>query len=188
MALKETCDRAVCSSLFVVATLVAFCAFSRQPVNPCCSRLSGVERWCAIASLWSVDDGGTQALMNTFYTTLNTNTIIKAEALRQAQIALITQDFSAIGGKRGLQLIAPGGLPASVTTNLNHLGFRDRETQPTRTELSLGTSPMLEPRKPPPLYRGASHGRPDPIEWTGIVSLCKRVAPTRVPLVFLSVV
>ncbi|MEQ9001473.1 MAG: hypothetical protein RID53_33855 [Coleofasciculus sp. B1-GNL1-01] len=34
MALKETCDRAVCSSLFVVATLVVVCA------------LNGVERWC----------------------------------------------------------------------------------------------------------------------------------------------
>ncbi|MEQ8541162.1 MAG: hypothetical protein RIB93_27355 [Coleofasciculus sp. D1-CHI-01] len=34
MALKETCDRAVCNSLFVVATLVALHA------------LNGVERWC----------------------------------------------------------------------------------------------------------------------------------------------
>ncbi|MEQ8756942.1 MAG: hypothetical protein RID09_25935 [Coleofasciculus sp. G1-WW12-02] len=37
MALEETCDRAVCSSLFVVATLVAVCALSQQPVNPYCS-------------------------------------------------------------------------------------------------------------------------------------------------------
>ncbi|MEM9451010.1 MAG: CHAT domain-containing protein [Cyanobacteria bacterium P01_E01_bin.6] len=44
----------------------------------------------AIASLWSVDDGGTQALMTTFYRTLQRQDVPpKAEALRQSQIALI---------------------------------------------------------------------------------------------------
>jgi CHAT domain-containing protein len=43
-----------------------------------------------IASLWSVDDGGTQALMSAFYSLLSTGTLTKAEALRQTQIALIT--------------------------------------------------------------------------------------------------
>jgi len=43
----------------------------------------------AIASLWKVDDLGTQVLMNTFYQQLNDN-LTKTEALRQAQIALIT--------------------------------------------------------------------------------------------------
>ncbi len=46
----------------------------------------------AIASLWAVDDGGTQALMNAFYTNLSSGKFTKAEALRQAQIALITGD------------------------------------------------------------------------------------------------
>jgi CHAT domain-containing protein len=50
----------------------------------------------AIASLWSVDDGGTQVLMNAFYAALEQN-MTKAEALRQAQIALITNDFTALG-------------------------------------------------------------------------------------------
>ncbi|OUL17900.1 CHAT domain-containing protein [Nostoc sp. 106C] len=45
-----------------------------------------------IASLWSVDDGGTQALMSAFYTLLSSGKLTKAEALRQAQIALITAD------------------------------------------------------------------------------------------------
>jgi CHAT domain-containing protein len=42
----------------------------------------------ALASLWSVDDEGTLALMTEFYQRLK-NTPIKAEALRQAQIAML---------------------------------------------------------------------------------------------------
>lgn len=38
----------------------------------------------AIASLWSVDDGGTQALMSAFYGILSTEKFTKTEALRQA--------------------------------------------------------------------------------------------------------
>ncbi|NEQ16873.1 MAG: CHAT domain-containing protein, partial [Moorea sp. SIO3E2] len=45
----------------------------------------------AIASLWTVDDQGTQALMNKFYEVLKQGNVTKAEALRQAQIALITK-------------------------------------------------------------------------------------------------
>ncbi|MGB7441228.1 MAG: CHAT domain-containing protein, partial [Coleofasciculaceae cyanobacterium] len=48
----------------------------------------------AIASLWQVDDGATQMLMNAFYNVLQTDNITKAEALRQAQIALINDDYS----------------------------------------------------------------------------------------------
>ncbi len=54
-----------------------------------------------IASLWKVSDDGTQVLMNGFYNALKQGKITKAEALRQAQIALITDDYSAVGGKRG---------------------------------------------------------------------------------------
>lgn len=56
----------------------------------------------AIASLWSVSDGGTQALMDAFYAGLHTGKISKAEALRQAQIALITGNYKALGEQRGL--------------------------------------------------------------------------------------
>ncbi|WP_392531735.1 CHAT domain-containing protein [Nostoc sp. C117] len=43
----------------------------------------------AIASLWSVDDGGTQALMSVFYNILSSQKLTKTEALQQAQISLI---------------------------------------------------------------------------------------------------
>jgi CHAT domain-containing protein/Flp pilus assembly protein TadD len=46
----------------------------------------------AIATLWAVDDGGTQALMDAFYKILAKGNITKTEALRQAQMALITGD------------------------------------------------------------------------------------------------
>ncbi|MCJ8283802.1 MAG: tetratricopeptide repeat protein [Rivularia sp. ALOHA_DT_140] len=42
-----------------------------------------------IASLWQVEDGGTQILMNEFYNNLKEGKITKAEALRQAQMTLI---------------------------------------------------------------------------------------------------
>ena len=40
-----------------------------------------------------MDDGGTQALMNAFYAILSTDKLTKTEALRQAQISLITGDW-----------------------------------------------------------------------------------------------
>ena len=43
----------------------------------------------AMASLWAVDDGGTQVLMGEFYDALLRGRLGKAEALRQAQLALI---------------------------------------------------------------------------------------------------
>ncbi|WP_445370153.1 CHAT domain-containing protein [Methylomonas sp. HW2-6] len=43
-----------------------------------------------LASLWSVDDGGTQALMNAFYRALQQPGNTKGDALRQAQLSMIT--------------------------------------------------------------------------------------------------
>jgi len=80
----------------------------------------------AIASLWKVNDSGTQALMNTFYATLTNNAFTKAEALRQAQIALITGNYKTVAGSsRGSNLVAieqriRQGLPSDVANNLSH--------------------------------------------------------------------
>jgi len=43
----------------------------------------------AIASLWAVDDAGTQALMAEFYKELRKGDLTIAEALRNAQVSLI---------------------------------------------------------------------------------------------------
>ena len=52
----------------------------------------------AIASLWRVDDGGTQVLMNAFYEALGEGHS-KVEALRLAQVALIKGDLSIAAGE-----------------------------------------------------------------------------------------
>ena len=82
----------------------------------------------AIASLWTVDDGGTQALMDSFYAALESKQVgqdsqpTKAEALRQAQIALITGDYKALGQQRGLgvQQRIQRSLSPKVATRLSH--------------------------------------------------------------------
>jgi len=55
----------------------------------------------AIASLWKVSDGGTQKLMDAFYTALKTGKVSNIEALRQAQVAMITGNSEGLGEPRG---------------------------------------------------------------------------------------
>jgi CHAT domain-containing protein len=76
----------------------------------------------AIASLWSVDDGGTQQLMNIFYGGLQTGKISQAEALRQAQIALITGNYTALGEGQEMGVVAQteNSLPSAVKPPLSH--------------------------------------------------------------------
>jgi CHAT domain-containing protein/tetratricopeptide (TPR) repeat protein len=73
----------------------------------------------AISSLWSINDGSTQTLMNIFYGLLQQG-VPKAEALQQAQIALINGDFTAGGKLRSNFVIeiAPG--QTTIPTNLKH--------------------------------------------------------------------
>ncbi|MGB3494131.1 MAG: CHAT domain-containing protein, partial [Elainellaceae cyanobacterium] len=76
----------------------------------------------AIASLWSVNDGGTQVLMNAFYAALN-NGYSKAEALQRAQQALITSDTSVLEGERGVEVEIVDtrtGQPLSQSNDLSH--------------------------------------------------------------------
>ncbi len=70
----------------------------------------------AIASLWSVDDGGTQVLINAFYTKIAQGKITKAEALRQAQIALINGNYKTIGQQRSIN----DNLSPQVRHHLSH--------------------------------------------------------------------
>jgi CHAT domain-containing protein len=59
----------------------------------------------AIASLWTVSDGGTQVLMDAFYLALQ-NGYPKAEALRRSQQALIANDLALVGGEGEVRAIA----------------------------------------------------------------------------------
>jgi CHAT domain-containing protein len=73
-----------------------------------------------IASLWQVSDRSTQILMNTFYTALE-NGSTKAEALRQAQIALITGDESLTSDQeRTLLVEVEEGGRSPQTSQLSH--------------------------------------------------------------------
>ena len=73
----------------------------------------------AISSLWSINDGGTQKLMEVFYGLLQQG-VPKAEALQQAQIALIKGDFTANGKLRSNFIIESIGSTATIETNLKH--------------------------------------------------------------------
>ncbi|MFN6482155.1 MULTISPECIES: CHAT domain-containing protein [unclassified Nostoc] len=64
----------------------------------------------AIASLWSVDDGGTQALMSAFYGIISRQNLTKAEALRQAQVSLITGNWKSLSHNA----------PVATVSNFNH--------------------------------------------------------------------
>jgi len=77
----------------------------------------------AIASLWTVSDGGTQQSMSAFYTAIKTGKVSHAEALRQAQVALITGDYEALGEPRGeFVSVEPRSRakPSSAPTKLTH--------------------------------------------------------------------
>ncbi|MFN6444552.1 MAG: tetratricopeptide repeat protein [Nostoc sp. DedSLP05] len=73
----------------------------------------------AVASLWSVNDGGTQALMDVFYAKLKLGNLTKTEALRQAQIALINTSKNTKGKQRG-NSIEIEALPSNVSDRLSH--------------------------------------------------------------------
>ncbi|MEH2087113.1 CHAT domain-containing protein [Nostoc sp.] len=81
--------------------------------------LAGVKT--SVASLWSVNDAGTAALMTKFYENLKTAPI-KAEALRQAQVAMLKgQIYVKDGQVQGLGVVGNLPLPAdSADESLMH--------------------------------------------------------------------
>ncbi|MBN3960316.1 CHAT domain-containing protein [Nostoc sp. NMS8] len=81
--------------------------------------LAGVKT--SVASLWSVNDAGTAALMTKFYENLKTAPI-KAEALREAQVAMVKgQIFVKDGQVQGLGVVGNLPLPAdSADESLTH--------------------------------------------------------------------
>jgi len=56
----------------------------------------------SIATLWTVDDGGTQILMDNFYRKLSQGQITKAQALQQAQLTLLHGGEAHITDGRGV--------------------------------------------------------------------------------------
>lgn len=85
----------------------------------------------ALASLWYVSDLGTLALMSEFYNTFktddeNTRSILKADALRQAQLAMLRGEVRLEDGKlvsdRG-ELTLPENLAELTGENLAHPYF-----------------------------------------------------------------
>jgi CHAT domain-containing protein len=75
----------------------------------------------ALASLWNVNDQGTLALMSKFYEQLSQPEVtIKAEALRQAQIAMIRRQMRVERGQiKGLDKIGEIALPTELAAQGN---------------------------------------------------------------------
>ncbi|MGD1805355.1 CHAT domain-containing protein [Dapis sp. BLCC M126] len=78
----------------------------------------------ALASIWYVNDEGTLGLMTEFYTHLN-NAKIKAEALRQAQLAMlrgevIIEDGELKGSGTHTAVVLPSALGKFENKNLSH--------------------------------------------------------------------
>lgn len=74
----------------------------------------------ALASLWSVADDGTLALMSEFYRALgNPEVTIKAEALRQAQLSMLRGDLQVKNGHMG-DIELPPELQGLTSIDLTH--------------------------------------------------------------------
>ncbi|BBC26667.1 CHAT domain-containing protein [Pseudanabaena sp. ABRG5-3] len=76
----------------------------------------------AIATLWKVSDGGTERLMDAFYTAVKTGKVSNTEALRQAQVAMITGNYEGLGDARGIVSIEarPRATSSTVPAKISH--------------------------------------------------------------------
>jgi CHAT domain-containing protein/tetratricopeptide (TPR) repeat protein len=76
-----------------------------------------------LASLWAVNDASTSQLMRQFYTNLSAGKMGKAEALRQAQISLITGKYQSQSKSDRSSVIFPDGQGSghnSISHDLSH--------------------------------------------------------------------
>ncbi|MBE9001075.1 tetratricopeptide repeat protein [Nostoc sp. LEGE 12447] len=75
-----------------------------------------------VASLWLVNDASTSQLMQQFYQNLATGKMTKAQALQQAQLALLKSDHQGSNNNRSSVRYTPGqnGQTASISRNLSH--------------------------------------------------------------------
>jgi CHAT domain-containing protein len=76
----------------------------------------------SIATLWKVSDVGTEKLMDAFYTAVKTSKVSNVEALRQAQVAMITDNYEGLGETRGIVSIEarPRSTPSTAPTKISH--------------------------------------------------------------------
>ncbi len=76
----------------------------------------------SIASLWKVSDAGTEKLMDAFYTAIKTGKVSNVEALRQAQVAMITDNYEGLGETRGIVSIEarPRSTSSTAPTKISH--------------------------------------------------------------------
>ncbi|MCL1489764.1 MAG: tetratricopeptide repeat protein [Pseudanabaena sp. Salubria-1] len=77
----------------------------------------------SIASLWKVSDAGTEKLMDAFYTAVKTGKVSNVEALRQAQVAMITDNYEDLGETRGIVSIEarpPRTTSSTAPTKISH--------------------------------------------------------------------
>ena len=75
-----------------------------------------------IATLWKVSDVGTEKLMDAFYTAVKTGKVSNVEALRQAQVAMITDNYEGLGETRGIVSIEarPRSTSSTAPTKISH--------------------------------------------------------------------
>ena len=76
----------------------------------------------SIATLWKVSDVGTEKLMDAFYTAVKTGKVSNVEALRQAQVAMITDNYEGLGETRGIVSIEarPRSTSSTAPTKISH--------------------------------------------------------------------
>ncbi|MEM9218954.1 MAG: tetratricopeptide repeat protein [Cyanobacteria bacterium P01_F01_bin.150] len=86
-------------------------------------QLQQAQARASISTLWEISDGGTNSLMNGFYRLLGQENMTQVEALRQAQIAMITGDYEILDDESRTSTeirLRPGNNTNRSPVQLNH--------------------------------------------------------------------